>query len=161
MEEEFLKYYNLYKNDVFRLAISYTKNLNDAEDITQSVFIKLFKNIDKLKDKAHIKNWCIKVAINECKNYCLSFWRKKVIRMDDNLERNLSYKELFDDDLKELIFTLSPNDRLLIFLYYYEGYKYEEIGNLLNINSSTIQTKISRIIKKLEKNMKGVFNYER
>ena len=161
MEEEFLKYYSLYKNDVFRLAISYTKNLNDAEDITQSVFIKLFKNLNKFTSDIEIKKWCIKVTVNECKNYCLSFWRKKVIRIDDNLERNLSYKELFDDDLKDLIFALPPNDRLLIFLYYYEGYKYEEIGNLLNINSSTIQTKISRIIKKLEKNMKGVFNYER
>lgn len=161
MEEEFLKYYSLYKNDVFRLAISYTKNLNDAEDITQSVFIKLFKNIDKLKDKTHIKSWCIKVAINECKNYHLSYWKRKIIHINNNIERNLMYEEKNDSDLKDLIFSLTKRERLLVYLYYYEGYKYSEIGNLLNVNSSTIQTRLSRIIKKLGKNMKGDFNYER
>ncbi len=45
METKFRNIYNLYKNDLFRLAISYTKNVSDAEDVIQEVFIKLYKNI--------------------------------------------------------------------------------------------------------------------
>ena len=79
MEERFLELFNLYKNDIYRFIYSYTKNLYDADDILQSVFIKLYKHqnlFNKLNDE--IKKWLIKVSINECKNLFLSFWRKNV-----------------------------------------------------------------------------------
>ena len=80
LDENFKNIYFLYKNDVYRLAYSYTRNKIDAEDITQKTFIKLYKNFDKL-DMDTIKNWILKVTSNECKNFLLTPWkdRKSVV----------------------------------------------------------------------------------
>ena len=68
MEERFLELFNLYKNDIYRFIYSYTKNLYDADDILQSVFIKLYKHQNLFnKSNDEIKKWLIKVSINECK----------------------------------------------------------------------------------------------
>ncbi len=158
MEEEFIRVYNLYKNDILRLAFSYTKNISEAEDITQSVFIKLFKNLNKFTSDIEIKKWCIKVTVNECKNYFLSSWYKRRKQIDKKEENNLYYLENYDNDLKDALFKLKPKDRILIFLYYYEGYKHKEIASILKMNSSTVQTRLDRIVKSLAKEMKGVYN---
>ena len=159
MKEDFLYYYNLYKNDILRFAFSYTKKVSDAEDITQSVFIKLYKNIDNFKDANHIKRWCYKVAINECKNLSLSFWKKRVINIEDDNE----YYEKIEkgaEELNEAIDKLSKTERIIIYLYYYEGYKVKEIAEILKKNSSTIQTKLTRARNKLRIILKGDETYE-
>ena len=54
MDNEFIRIYHVYKNDILRLAFSYTKNLSDAEDITQEVFIKLYDDFNKFSDEEYI-----------------------------------------------------------------------------------------------------------
>lgn len=150
MDEKFLEIYNLYKNDILRLAFSYTKSLSDAEDITQSVFIKYYKYQNNFDNDIKIKNWLIKVAINDSKNIFKSFWRKN-ITFDLDLTNKMVFKDNFNMEIKEAVFKLNKKQRLIVYLYYYEGYKVNEISELLKINSSTIQTILNRsriILKK-------------
>ncbi len=151
MEERFLELFNLYKNDIYRFIYSYTKNLYDADDILQSVFIKLYKHqnlFNKLNDE--IKKWLIKVSINECKNLFLSFWRKNV-SFDYN--DNISYSNQ-NDNIMPFILKLPTKYRTIIFLYYYEGYKIDEIAHILNLSSTNIQTILYRAREKLKEMLK-------
>lgn len=153
MEEELIKFYNLYKDDIFRFALSYTKNISDAEDVTQNVFIKLAKNINKLTNNNHIKNWCFCVCANECKNIKFSIWKKRII----SLSKKYEIAQNIDDeyfDLYEELFRLKPKYRILIFLKYYEGYSVKEISKILKMKATTVQTNITRARKQIESGLK-------
>ena len=154
MNDGFLKIYNLYKNDILRLAFSYTKSVSDAEDITQNVFIKYYHHQNKFDDDLKIKNWLIKVTINESKNIFKSFWRKN-ISFDLESANNAIFKDDFYNEVKEALFKLNKKQRLIVYLYYYEGYKVNEISNLLKINPSTIQTILNRSRIELKKFIGG------
>ena len=145
MEDKFKEIYDLYKNNIYRLALSYTKNYIDSEDIVQNVFIKYYKKINKV-DNDKVKNWLIKVTINECKTYFLSPWRKHVTELSDENYKVTDKQVLF---LKELS-KLNKKDSLIIHLYYYEGYKISEISKILRINESTIKSRLCRARLKLK-----------
>lgn len=147
MEDEFLTIYNKYKDDIFRLAISITKNIVDSEDILQNVFIKYYKKMAKV-DKQYTKQWLIKVAINECKSYFISPWKRNTTELkDDNYGIN-RVEMSFIDELSKL----PKKDSLIIHLFYYEGYKINEISAILKMSESNVKVRLHRS-KKLLKNL--------
>lgn len=152
MDTQFIAVYNLIKNDILRLAFSFTRNLSDAEDVTQEVFIKLYENFSKFNDIEHIKKWCIKVTINKCKNLFLSAWKKKITLLAEK-EGKQVYQNLVDDsdNILEALLRLPKKYRVSIVLYYYEGFKVKEIANILNTNESTIRTRLQRAKNQLQK----------
>lgn len=154
MDEKFLEIYNLYKNDILRLSFSYTKSLADAEDITQSVFIKFFHHQNKFDNDLKIKNWLIKVTINESKNLFKTFWRKN-ISFDLETVNKVIFKDDFYNETKEVLFKLNKKQRLIVYLYYYEGYKVNEISDLLKIKPPTVQTILNRSRIELKKYIGG------
>lgn len=151
MDKEFIRYYNLYKDDILRLALSYTKRINDAEDIMQNVFVKLYKNINNI-DEDKVKKWCIKVTINECRDFFKSFWIKNIFIKDEILSNMCCDEKIID--LKDKLFNLPAKYRIVIYLYYYEGYKTNEIAEILKENVSTIQTRLTRGKQKLKNFLK-------
>lgn len=151
MDKEFIKYYNLYKDDILRLALSYTKRINDAEDIMQNVFVKLYKNMNNIEEEK-VKKWCVKVTINECKDFFKSFWIKNIFVKDEILSNMCKDEEIVN--LKDELFNLPTKYRVVIYLYYYEGYKVNEIADILKENISTIQTRLTRGKKKLKEFLK-------
>lgn len=154
MDKQFIRIFNLYKNDIYRLAYSYTKNISDSDDITQNTFIKLYNHVDILNNQdLDIKKWLIKVAINECKTFLLSSWKKKIIAFTEKEENTLS-TTLPDNDLLDAILQLPKKYRTIIFLYYYENYKIKEISDILNISVTNIQTILSRARKELKEILK-------
>lgn len=154
MDKQFIRIFNLYKNDIYRLAYSYTKNISDSDDITQSTFIKLYNHVDILNNQdLDIKKWLVKVTINECKTFLLSSWKKKIVTFTEKEENTLS-TTLPDNDLVEAILQLPKKYRTIIFLYYYENYKIKEISEVLNISVTNIQTILSRARKELKEILK-------
>ncbi len=154
MDKQFIRIFNLYKNDIYRLAYSYTKNISDSDDITQNTFIKLYSHIDILDNQDQdIKKWLVKVTINECKTFLLSSWKKKIIAFTEKEENTFS-TSLPNNELLEAILQLPRKYRTIIFLYYYENYKIKEISEILNISVTNIQTILSRARKKLKEILK-------
>lgn len=147
MDKKFVKYYNLYKDDILRLALSYTKRINDAEDIMQNVFVKLYKNMDNINEDK-VKKWCVKVTVNECRDFFKSFWIKNIFIKDEILSNMCSDEKVVN--LKDELFNLPTKYRIVIYLFYYEGYKINEITDILNVNSSTIQSRLTRGKQKLK-----------
>ena len=155
MNKKFIEIFDLYKNDIFRLAYSYTRNKTDAEDIFQNVFIKLYKHQNILtKDDMEIKKWLVKVTINESKNFFLSSWRRKIIFFEEKEEEKISVIPK-EDNVLPLVLELPRKYRLVTYLFYYENYKIKEIAKLLNISETNIRTILVRSREKLKNMMEG------
>ena len=129
-----------HSNMILQIAYQNTFNVQDAEDITQEVFIKLMSNISKLESDEHIKAWLIKVTINLCKDHRKSFWNRNVSELDENVK----YFDEEDSDVLEEIKKLKPIHRNIIYLYYYQGYKINEISEILNMNQNTVSSYLTR-----------------
>ena len=103
---EIAKLYGAYSRDVYRLALSYLHSKHDAEDICQSVFLKLLeKDVVLLPSKE--KAWLLTCAANACKNHLASFWKKNVQELDDTL----TFDTPEEQDLWQQLLALSPKDR--------------------------------------------------
>lgn len=138
---------------VYRTALCYCKNTHDAEDIVQNTFVKLLQTDMEFQDEEHIRRWLIRVAINECKNMWKSFWRKNITSIDElNCEPAYQMKE--QKELLDMVLKLPPQYRIVMHLYYYEGYHVREIAEALHISESNVQIRLMRARNKLKEYMK-------
>ncbi len=154
MDEKFLSIFNLYKNDIYRLAYSYTKNIMDSDDVVQNVFVKLYKSKKILeKNDIEIKKWLIKVTINDCKTIFLSSWKRKICSLTEKEENTIKVDNK-EYGLLDEINKLSKTERIVIFLYYYENYKIKEISNIIKKSETNVQTILYRARNKLKKIIK-------
>lgn len=149
MEEKFEEIFDLYKDDIFRLAYSYTLNKSDAEDIVQIIFARLYRN-KNLLNKDYLKKWLIKVTVNESKNYLKSNWFKKVFKIEIN-ENDIRYENKNDNlEIYEALNRLSIKERIILYLYYFEGYSIKEISKIIDMNENTVKTNIHRAKLKMK-----------
>ncbi|MGL4450570.1 MAG: RNA polymerase sigma factor [Sarcina sp.] len=129
-----------FSNMVYRLAFSRTKNVYDAQDITQEVFLKLVNSEKIFETQEHLKAWLIKVTINLSKNLLGSAWFRKTTVLEDNLVMYL--KE--ESEVYKYVLDIPTKYRTVIHLFYYEGLKTYEIANILNIKEGTVRSQLSR-----------------
>lgn len=141
-EESFNKLIEIHKDTVFRIALNYTKCIDVAEDITQNVFIKLYCCNRAFESQDHIKHWLIRVTVNECKKVLLSPWQKRET-IDDYAE-TISFATEEHSDLFYAVMSLPKKYRIVIYLHYYEGYRTEEISEILGIPAATVRTQLKR-----------------
>ncbi len=154
MNQKFVDIFTLYKNDIYRLIYSYTKDFNITDDITQTTFIKLYKHEEILKkSKEEIKKWLIVVAINSSKSFLLSYWKNKISFLTEKEENTLT-KEESSNQLLDTILELPKKYRIPLFLYYYEDYKIKEIAQILKLSETCIQTRLARARNLLKEKLK-------
>lgn len=146
----------IYGNTLYRLAYSYMKNMHDAEDVVQEVFIQLLKNINIFENTEHKKSWLICVTRNICKNKLKSSWFKK---KEDLIEMPY-YDEYKDTTVLDTVMRLPLKYREIIFLYYYEGYKTAEISEITNQKESTVRSLLHRARNILKKSLKEEYDFE-
>ncbi len=145
-----------YGDMVYRIALTRTGNRESAEDIFQDVFVKFaFKN-PKFQNSEHEKAWFIRVTINMSKNVINSAWNKKKAELDENIE----FQSKDQRDIFETVCNLSQNYKLVIYLFYYEGYKVKEIAEILKVSEGTIKTWLFRAREELKKELGGDFEDE-
>ncbi len=146
-----------YSNMVYRIAVVRVKTKEEAEDIYQEVFLKLSDKMPKFKSEAHEKAWIIRVTINISNNYLKSAWKRKVVGLDENVQAEES------NDISNVYSEVSklPEDyKIVIYLYYYEGYKVSEISNILEKKENTVKTWLSRARELLRQKLEGGFDNE-
>ena len=148
-QKDVIRLFEAYADDVFRLALSYLQNRHDAEDVCQTVFLKLMerkKPLDAGKEKA----WLLTCTANACKDHLKSFWRKLTVSLNDQIVLH----DEADRTLWEAVHTLAPKYRMVVHLYYYEGYAQDEIAEILKISKTAVQTRMSRARKQLKEVLK-------
>ena len=140
-DQEYTSLVEEYIDSIFRIALNYTKESADAQDITQEVFFKLYRENRYFESREHCRNWLIRVAINECKKWARSPWRRHV-SLDATLAAMPQKQE--HKDLVRHVLALPTKYRLPIYLHYYEGYSTQEIADILRIPKGTVCTNLDR-----------------
>lgn len=155
------RYYDLIHSFIYRSVSDY----NIAYDLTQEVFIKVIKNIDKFSfEKGSIKTWMLKIAVNTSKDYFKSATYKQrneakdidnhEIKDDKNVVDILSKKEEALK-IKKAINKLPNLQKQAIILKYYNDLKIKEISNVTGDNENTIKSRLFNGIKGLKKLLGG------
>lgn len=147
-KEEFTHLANTYMDMIFRLAFSYLKNREDADDVTQNVLISLYRADKVFHDREHLKSWLIRVTINECKKLLRSPWRRQ--ENIDDYAAEMPFDTERQCEMFYAIMALEAKYRAVIVLYYYEGYSISEIAGLLNIPAGTVGTRMARARRQLK-----------
>jgi len=147
MKIEIEELVNTYSKMVFQLAYQNCFLKSNAEDVTQEVIIKLWKNIEKFKTEKHLKAWLIRVTINTSIDNNRYYKNKQETQLEENDEY---YFEKEHQVLLEELKKLKPISRNIIYLYYYQGYKTKEISKILKININTVSTNLARARKELK-----------
>ncbi len=148
-----------YADMVYRIAINYTKSRFDAEDVVQNVFLKLYTQEKLVQDGEYLKRWLIRVTINECKNLLAAFWRKNTVSIEEEYPEPV-FSTPEKSDLYYAVMELPVKYRIVIHLFYYEGYSSREIGSLLNIREQAVRTRLVRGRKMLKQQLKEVWQDE-
>lgn len=145
-EQELERYIELFRSTVYRLAFSYLKNHEDAEDISQDAFLKLFISDQSFAADENVKAWLIRVTVNLCKNLLKTSWRKN---------RSECFTEAASpppdsSQIDEYITRLKPEYSSVLYLFYYEGYSVKEIAGICRLSAVAVRTRLSRGRDKLK-----------
>lgn len=151
--EQDLEYYG---DMLLRLAYSYMKNMHDAEDILQDVFIQLMKNIGIFESREHKKSWLICVTRNLCRNKLKSSWFKK----RDELVELPYYDNYKNDDVLDAVMKLPVKYREVIHLFYYEDYTTAKIAEIIDKKESTVRSLLHRGRSILKDVLKEGYDFE-
>ena len=157
-EAQFEELYRLYANDVLRVSYFYLGDRQQAEDVTQDVFVRLLTNAPNLT-QGREKAWLLKVALNRCRDLWRAAWVKRVVLGSPAMELTPAPGAIDDEleksELMHSIGRLPAPFREVILLHYDQGYGIAEISQMLSLPEGTISSRLSRGRKKLEEIMKG------
>ena len=154
-----------YGDMVIRLAFTYVKQKQLAEDLSQEVFISCYHHLEAFQNKSSYKTWIYRITVNKCKDMLRS-WSYKNITYKDYLVSMFktgsisTEAKVVDAQEREAIFeqvlNLPVKLREVIILFYYEELSIHEIADTLNLNDNTVKTRLRRGRNTLKIKMTGV-----
>lgn len=163
-----------YKNLIFSLALKMVKNREEAEEVAQDTFIKVFNSLEKFKGESKFSTWIYKVAYNTCLDRIKKNKKDEgTITIDDFSEHLVKTMEnalskMVDEERKKSIqdcLNLLPSEEgFLLTLFYFEDQSLEEIAKIMNITANNVKVKLYRSRQKLasiikEKLESEIINY--
>lgn len=155
---------------LLRTALRMTKNQTDAEDLVQETMVKAYRFWDKFESGSNCRAWLFKIMTNIFINEYRSKSRTPVsVNMDDiddnflfgqlstmaperNPEQEL-FAKIFDDDVKKAIEELPDDFRLVVVLSFLEGFSYQEIADIVDLQLGTVKSRLHRGRKLLQKKL--------
>ena len=150
--------YRLYATDVLRVSYYYLGNREQAEDVTQDVFVRLITNQPEL-EQGREKAWLLKVALNRCRDIWRGSWFKKVVLGHPAFELFPAPDDIGTAAdryaLAEAVSRLRPEFKEVVLLFYYQGFSVSDIASMLDIAEGTVSSRLSRAREKLQKDLKG------
>lgn len=148
-EAEFVPLFDQYHNMVYRIALVSLRSPQDAEDIVQTVFLKLLSGRTR-PAPGHERAWLTAVTVNACRDQLRYSRRRKTEPLDDTI----AFSDPEESALLQAVTTLPKKYRLVVHLHYYEGYTCDEIGHMLDITPSAVSMRLHRARKLLRNALK-------
>lgn len=149
--ERFLELYGKVYKDMYRLAFFYLGNPQDAEDAVSEAVLKAYEKFDTLRKVESFRAWIFAILVNQCK----SQWKKRYFQETVELKDEPSYHPCLEDQIltADILSCLSGEERRIVVLAVFGGYKGEEIAKILGYKHSTIRSKYRRALRKLEQKL--------
>jgi RNA polymerase sigma-70 factor (ECF subfamily) len=139
------------EDKLFRTALAIMGNKTDAEDIVQDVFVKLFEKQPNFESSEHETAWLIRVTVNLCKSRLRSHWYKKTVPLLDTFPAQTNEQQ----EIIETVLSLPSKYRIVIHLFYYEGYSTKEIAEIAKQKESTVREQLTRARRLLKIYLEG------
>ncbi|MDO4276613.1 MAG: sigma-70 family RNA polymerase sigma factor [Eubacteriales bacterium] len=149
--EVFAEYYESVYKQLYRFALCTLGNPQDAEDIVGETVMDAFASIDKLRDPKAFKGWIFKILSNKCKRK-LKEYTNKTVELPEHLFSCEGMEERIQ--VRQAFSQLPEDDRLLISMKVFGGYKSCEIGDIMHMNENTVRSRISRSLGKMRELLK-------
>ncbi len=154
---------NTYKERLYWHIRRIVLDHDDADDVLQNTFIKVFRNIDKFKGDSKLYSWMYRIGTNEALSFLKSKSRKLGVNSDELIERkaeNLQADVYFEGDaiqlkLQQAIARLPEKQKLVFNMKYYEEMKYEEIAEILDTSVGGLKASYHLATKKIEAFLKS------
>jgi len=152
--------YNMYSKGMFNVSLRILGQREDAEDVVQEAFIKMFNKLDSLKEPAAFTGWFKRIVVNNSINYVKK--RNKIYfeEAGENIkdvvdEKETDQKESFTvDGIKQALAQLAPGYRIVVSLFLFDGFSHKQIADTLGITESTSKSQYHRGRKKLQELLK-------
>lgn len=148
-----------YKNMIFTLAVQMVKNREEAEEVSQDTFIKIYNSLSKFKGDSKFSTWVYKVTYNTCLdrlkknkkedlNISIDEFSAHLIKTMDNALSALEDKER-KQTIQNCLNLLPRDENVLLTLFYFEDQSLEEIGKVMGITANNVKVKLFRSRQKL------------
>jgi len=154
-----------YKDMVYTLSLRMTRNREEAEEVSQDTFIKVYRSLAKFKGESKFSTWLYKVAYNTCLDRLKKNKREPyIIAIDEYSEQQVEalshvFDSIEDKERKQMIqeclHLLPAEDSFLLTLYYFEEQSVKEISKIIGVTSNHVKIKLFRSRKKLAAVLKG------
>ena len=149
--------FNRFSGRMLGVCNRYARNSEDAEDILQDAFIKIFDKIHQFKFQGSFEGWIRRIVVNTAlKKYSVSRYTKEVSGYeikdkDESMTEPPAYSHLTQKELMELINNLPDGYRVIFNLYVIEGYQHDEIAEMLGIQPGTSRSQLVKARTMLQK----------
>ena len=151
-EKQFAQTVKEHRSTIYTVCYMFSQDADEVEDLFQEVLINLWKGFESFEQRANIKTWIYRVALNTC----ISQDRKKKRRSSEvRMTMDINLFEDNDDDTRQVdmlhkrISRLQPFDRAIVLLWL-ENLPYEEIGQIVGITAKNVSLRLHRIRKQLK-----------
>ena len=149
-EKAFDRLFEKYQIPLYSICYRYARNEDDARDLTQDIFIKVYNNLKKFEEKSKFFTWLYRIAVNAC----ISFRRMVRLPHEEyepysktaSMDQRVMMKIAIDDALAKL----PERQRMSFILHHYEGYTFGEIASIMGISSGAAKANHFHAIKKLQ-----------
>jgi RNA polymerase sigma-70 factor (ECF subfamily) len=155
---------NKYKERLYWHIRKMVMDHDDADDILQNTFIKVWRSVDKFREESSLYTWLYRIATNESLTFINSNKRRSMMPMNDTSEflmNNLESDVYFDGDeiqlrLQEAILRLPEKQRIVFNLKYFEEMKYEDMSQVLDTSVGALKASFHHAAKKVEEYLKNI-----
>lgn len=147
--DEYIRVVKRNSNRIYLIALSYLKNHDDAEDVMQDVFLKLWKTSKQFNSDEHLDKWLVITCVNKCKDHFRLPFVKNSVALEDSKEL-YTFDNIKNFDLFNAIMSLPQKERLVVHLFYYEDMSVDEISKVTKIKPSAVKTRLHRARKNLK-----------
>ena len=146
-----------YGTGLLRMCYLYLKDMQLAEDAVQDTFLKVYRSYGEFNGGAGEKTWVTRIAINVCKDYLRTAWRRRVNVVEElnDIPDAEGPHAAEDGALLEEVMALKPKYREVLLLYYYQDLKISEISKVLGAPESTISVRLKRAREQLKSRLEG------
>lgn len=142
------KLYDKYSSKMYAVCLRYAKNSSEAQDILQDGFVKVFDNMNQYAFQGSFEGWIRKIMVNTALNHCRKLsYKLEVNGMEELPEMQIESKaisKLSEQEILQMIQSMPDGYRLVFNLYVIEGYKHEEIAQMLKISKNTSRSQLSK-----------------
>ncbi|CAG9621920.1 sigma-70 family RNA polymerase sigma factor [Sutcliffiella rhizosphaerae] len=150
-DDSFLQLIQLFKIDLYKTAMSFLRNDQEAIEAVQEVTYRAYKGIRTVKESFYFKTWLIRIMINYCND---QLKKKKIVLLDDELLKSHGVSENHNKlEIKDAMLSLDERSREILTLKYFHDLKIKDIADSMQCPEGTVKTWLNKALKELREKL--------